>query len=299
LAKLQVKGVVPPLVTPFTADGKLYEKGLRRLLEFQIEKGIHGVFLCGTYGSGPLMSAGQRKRVVEVAVDQIQGRITVITHVGTTSTEETVEFAKHSEKAGADVVAAMPPYYYKHDDKAVLKHYRQLVKAVSIPVFAYNIPRTTGFTITPVLLAEMANFGVQGIKDSSFSLVDFMNFIIELGDRKNFTFMVGTEMLLFPAMLFGAKGCVSGLSNIFPEIVVELYNAAAKKDYEKSAQLQLRANKARGILQKANSTIAACHALLKERGVDIGVPKRPILPMTDEELSKMRKAFSAITLLKP
>jgi 4-hydroxy-tetrahydrodipicolinate synthase len=299
LAKLQVKGVVPPLVTPFTAEGKVYEKGLRRLLEFQIKKGIHGVFLCGTYGSGPLMSTEQRKRVVEVAVDQIQGRIAVVTQVGTTSTEETVDFAKHSEKAGVDVVAAMPPYYYKYDDKAVLEHYKQLVKAVSIPVFVYNIPRTTGFTITPALLAEMANFGVQGIKDSSFSLIDFMDFIIELGDRKNFTFMVGTEILLFPAMLFGAKGCVSGLSNIFPEVVVDLYDAAIKKEYEKAAQLQLRVNKARGIMQKANSSIAACYALLKERGVEIGVPKSPMLPMTDEELSQMRKAFSHMGLLKP
>jgi 4-hydroxy-tetrahydrodipicolinate synthase len=298
LTKLQVKGVVPPLVTPFTAEGKVYEEGLQRILEFQIKKGVHGVFLCGTYGSGPLMSAKQRERVVEVAVDQIRGRITVITQVGTTSTEETVKLAKHSEKAGVDCVAAMPPYYYKHDDKAVLEYYSQLVKAVSIPVFAYNIPRTTGFTITPTILAEMADFGVQGIKDSSFSLVDFMSFIIELGNRKDFTFMVGTEMLLFPAMLFGAKGCVSGLSNIFPEVVVELYNAALKKDYEKAAILQLRANKARSILQKVSSNIAACHALLKERGIDIGTPKRPILPITDEELHNVKEAYSRMGLLK-
>jgi dihydrodipicolinate synthase/N-acetylneuraminate lyase len=105
-------------------------------------------------------------------------------------------------------------------------------------------------------------------------------------------------MLLFPAMLFGAKGCVSGLSNIFPEVVVDLYNAALKKDYEKAAKLQLKANKTRSILQKANSNIAACHALLKERGIDIGTPKRPILPITDEELGKIKEAYSRMGLLK-
>jgi dihydrodipicolinate synthase/N-acetylneuraminate lyase len=299
LAKLQVEGVVPPLVTPFTAEGKVYEKGLRRLLEFQIKKGIHGVFLCGTYGSGPLMSTEQRKRVVEVAVDQIQGRIAIVTQVGATSTEETVDLARHSEKVGADVIAAMPPYYYTYDEKAVLEHYKQLAKAVSIPVFAYNIPGTTGFTITPTLLVEMANFGVQGIKDSSFSLIDFINFIVELDDHKNFTFMIGTEKLLLPAVLLGAKGCVSGLSNIFPEVVVDLYDAVISKEYEKAAKLQLEVNKAGSVLQKARSPIAACYALLKERGIEIGVPKSPMLPITDDELSHMRKAYGNIGLLKP
>jgi 4-hydroxy-tetrahydrodipicolinate synthase len=298
LTNLPVKGVVPPLLTPFTAEGKVYEEGLRRLLEFQIEKGVHGVFICGTYGSGPLMSVEQRKRVVEVAVDQIQGRIAVVTQVGAASTEETVDVARHSEKAGADAVAAMAPYYYRHDYDTVLEHYRRLVRAVNIPVFAYNIPKTTGFTITPAMLAEMADFGVKGIKDSSYSLCDFINFILELGNRRDFTFMVGTELLLLPAMLFGAKGCVSGLSNILPEVVVDLYDAAARKDYEKAAELQLRANKARGILQKASSSIAACYPLLRERGVEVGVPKPPMLPATDEELTELRKAFNRMGLLK-
>jgi len=297
LPKHEIKGVVVPLITPFTEEGEVYEEGLRRLLDFHVEKGVHGIFPCGTYGSGPLMTTEQREKVIEVTVDHFKGRIAVIAQVGAASTEETVTLAKHAEKAGVDVVAAVPPYYYSYDETAILEHFRQLVKAVKIPVYAYNIPRTSGFTITPSILAKMADFGVKGIKDSSFSLIDFMHFIIELKNREGFTFMVGTEALLLPAMMVGAKGCVSGTANVFPELVVELYQTILEKNYDKAAKLQLKAVEARRILTAAKSTTAASHGLLKERGIDAGVPKRPILPVTDEELSQMRKGFSRLGLL--
>ena len=297
LVKPDIKGVVVPLITPFTKDGIVYEEGLRRLLDFHAEKGVHGIFPCGTYGSGPLMSTEQRNKVIDVTVDQVKGRMSVIAQVGAPSTDETVALAKYAEKASVDVVAAVPPYYYSHDEAAILEHYRQLVKAVNVPVFAYNIPKTSGFTITPSILAKMADFGVKGIKDSSYSIIDFMHFIVELKQRRDFTFMVGTEALLLPAMMVGAKGCVSGLANVFPELVMELYNVTTKKDYEEAVRLQLKAIEARRVLTSVKSTTAASHALLKERGIDVGVPKRPILSLSDEESSRLRKEFSQLGLL--
>jgi len=298
LTELRVKGVIPPLTTPFTENGEIYEEGLRRLLEFQIENGIHGVFLCGTYGSGPLMSLEQRKRVVEIAMDQIGKRIAVITHVGSASTADAVELAKHSEGLSVDAVAAVPPYYYRHDEGTVLEYYRELINAVSIPVYAYNNPKTTGFTITPSVLSKLAEMGLKGIKDSGFNIVEFTHYIIKLRDHKDFNFIIGTEALLLPAMMFGANGCISGLANVFPELVVELYETVLKKDYEKATELQLKVNKARMLLHIAKSANAACYAMLKERGIDVGVPKRPILPVTNEELSRMKKAFIEMGLLK-
>lgn len=298
MTELRVKGVIPPLTTPFTETGEVYEEGLRQLLEFQIEKGSHGVFLCGTYGSGPIMSFEQRKRVVEIAVDQIKGRIAVITHVGAASTADAVELAKHSETLGVDAVAAVPPYYYRHDERTVLEHFKRLINAVDIPVYAYNNPKTSGFTITPSFLAKLVDVGLKGMKDSGFNLVEFTHFVLELEGRKDFNFIIGTEALFLPAMMFGANGCVSGLANPFPELVVELYDTIMKKDYEKAAELQLKVNKARRLLHIAKSTNAACYAMLKERGVDVGVPKRPVLPVTDEELRKMKEAFAEIGLLE-
>ncbi|MCW4020269.1 MAG: dihydrodipicolinate synthase family protein [Candidatus Bathyarchaeota archaeon] len=297
MATLLVKGVIPPLTTPFTEAGEVYEDGLRRLLEFQIEKGVHAVFVCGSYGLGPLMSLAQRKHVVEVAAGQIKRRIAVIAHVGTTNTADSVELARHAESKGVDAVAAVPPFYYTHDEKTVVEHYRELVKAVGIPVYAYNNPKTTNFTITPPTVAKLADLGVKGMKDSGFNLVAFSHFVNALASR-DFNLIIGSEALLLPAMLLGANGCVSALSNVFPEVVVELYNTIARKDYEEAAKLHLRAVEARRILHLANSTTAACYALLNERGVGVGVPKRPVLPTTEDEVKKMKKEFNRLGLLK-
>ena len=240
MVESEVKGVIPPLTTPFTEEGEIYEEGLRNLLDFQVEKGSHGLFLCGTYGSGPLMSLDQRKRVVEIAKDHVGERITIIVHVGTTNTRDSVELAKHAEENGAAAVAAVPPYYYRHDEKTVLEHFRQLVKAVDIPVYVYNNPKTSGFTVTPSTLVKMVDLGVKGIKDSGFSIIEFSHFVIELADRREFNFIIGTEALFLPAMLLGANGCISGLANAFPEVVVELYNKIMNKNYEEAKREFMR-----------------------------------------------------------
>ena len=294
--KSRIKGVIPPLTTPFTEEEEVYEEGLRNLLDFQIEGGIHGVFLCGTYGSGPLMSLEQRKKVVEIAMDQIKGRIAVIAHVGTTNTRDTIELARHAEENGVDAVASVPPYYYRHDEQTVLEYFRNLVNAVDIPVYVYNNPKTSGFTVTPSTLAKLADLGVKGIKDSGFNLIEFSHFILELADRREFNFIIGTEALFLPAMLLGASGCISGLANVFPELVVELYDAIVEKKYEKAAELQLKVNKARQILHIPGSTNAACYAMLKERGVDVGMPKRPVLPVPEESVKLMKEEFAKIGL---
>jgi len=298
MANPKIRGVIPPLTTPFTKEGAVYEDGLRRLLDFQIKSGSLGVFLCGTYGSGPLMSLSERKKVAEVAVDQIKKRIAAIVHVGTTNTKDSVELAKHAEENDADAVAAVPPYYYRHGERAVLQHYKELVRAVEIPVYVYNNPARTGFTVTPPFLDKLADAGVKGIKDSSFSLVEFTHFLIELASREDFTFIIGTEALAFPALMMGAKGCISGLANAFPEPVVELYNAVMKAEYEKAAKLQLNVNEGRRILHIAHSTNAACYAMLNERGIYVGVPKLPTLPVTTEDLEQMKKGFRRMGFLK-
>jgi N-acetylneuraminate lyase/4-hydroxy-tetrahydrodipicolinate synthase len=169
--KKKIKGIIPPLTTPFTPEGAVYEEGLRTLLDFQISGGVHGLFICGTYGSGPIMSLDERKQVAEIVVNHVKNRVSVIAHVGTTSTSQSIELAKHASEIGADVVASVPPYYHHHDERSVKKYFDSLVQSVDIPVFVYNNPKTTGFTITPEFLEELAIIGIQGIKDSCFSFV--------------------------------------------------------------------------------------------------------------------------------
>jgi 4-hydroxy-tetrahydrodipicolinate synthase len=291
-------GIIPPLTTPFTPSGDVYEAGLRALVDFQAEGGSHGLFICGTYGSGPIMTIEERKQVHEIVVDQAGGRLTIVAHVGTASTSQSVELAKHAEAVGADYVASIAPFYHRHDERTIVEFFRELVAAVDIPVYVYNNPKASGVEIAPSFLRHLADVGVQGIKDSGFSYINFAHFVLEMADDyPDFRLIVGTEGIALPAFMAGAKGCVSGLANAFPELMVELWDAFVAGDYEKAATLQMRVVKARKLLHIPSSTNAACYTVLQARGVDAGVPKRPILPVSDDKAAEMLAAFKAMGLL--
>lgn len=293
----ELQGIIPPLTTPFTQDGDVYEEGLRRLVEFQIEKGSHGLFICGTYGSGPIMTVEERKRVHEIVVDQVKGRITVVAHVGTTSTAQSVELARHAERVGADYVASISPYYHGHDERAVVEFFRTLAEAVEIPLYVYNNPKASGVTITPSFLGHLADVGVQGIKDSGFSLIELTHFMLALEERPEFRFIVGTEALALAAFMMGAKGSIAGLANAFPELVVQLWDLFQAGEYEQAVRAQMRVTRARQILHIPSSTNAACYAALHERGIDVGMPKPPILPVKEEKRVAMIAGFREMGLL--
>lgn len=290
-------GIIPPLTTPFTSSGAVYEDGLRRLVDFQIEKGVHGLFICGTYGSGPIMTVAERQQVHEIVLDQVKDRLTVVAHVGTTSTEQSVTLAKHAADTGAAYVASIPPYYHHHDERAVLAYFEALVKAVDLPVYVYNNPKTSGINITPAYLHHLAELGVQGIKDSGFSYIDFTHLVLAMADKPDFQFVVGTEGIAVPAIMSGAKGCVSGLANAFPEIMVKLWNLTQAEAWAEAAELQLQVNKARQILHIPSSTNAACYAALNARGIDVGMPKAPILPIKAADERAMLAEFKKMGLL--
>jgi N-acetylneuraminate lyase/4-hydroxy-tetrahydrodipicolinate synthase len=206
--------------------------------------------------------------------------------------------ARHAESVSADYVAAVAPFYHRHDERTVIEFFRTLVEAVAIPVYVYNNPKASGVEIAPGFLRHLADIGVRGIKDSGFGYIEFAHYVLEMAeDYPDFRFIVGTEGIALPAFMAGAKGCVSGLANVFPEIMVELWDACVAGDYEKAAPLQLKVLKARKLLHIPSSTNAACYVGLHARGVDVGIPKRPILPVPDDKAALMLAAFKGMGLL--
>lgn len=293
----ELKGIIPPLTTPFTQNGDVFEAGLRRLVDFQVEKGVHGLFICGTYGSGPIMTVEERKQVQEIVIDQARGHLTVVAHVGTASTAQSVKLSKHAQEVGADYVASISPYYHRHDERSVVEFFRKLVEAVDIPVYVYNNPKASGVTITPSFLRHLADVGVQGIKDSGFSYIEFSHLMLAFEDKPEFRFIVGTEAIALPAFMIGGKGCVSGLANVFPELMVRLWDLFQAEQYKEAAQVQMQVTKARQILHIPSSTNAACYAVLHERGIDAGYPKPPILPVLEDRRKALLAGFKDMGLL--
>jgi len=241
------------------------------------------------------MSVQERKRVLEIVVDQVQGRVPVIAHVGTTDTASVVELSVHAQSIGAAAVGIVPPFYYGHTDDAILEHYRAVLEAVSIPVYAYDNPKASGNNISPSLLVRLADIGVWGVKDSSFSISSFMDKQRAVGERE-FDFVIGTESLFLPAFALGARATVAGLANALPELMAELWNSWSEGDAGKVKIVQNKVLRAREIIHMG-PTIPTVHAVLNMRGIDAGQPRAPFLPLEAGLREKVRAALTAEGLL--
>ncbi len=287
----KITGIIPPLLTAFDKNGEFDPAAQKEIVNFLIGK-VQGFYPCGTYGSGPLMSVEERKTVAELVINEVNGRIPVILHVGGCSTRSVVDLAKHAEKAGADAVAAVPPIYYGFGDDAVERHFRKLVEAVSIPVFIYNNPKATGVSVSGKLLATLAELGVAGIKDSSFEIITFWNLMWSV-TKPGFIPVIGTEALILPAVSMGAHAAVCGLANAIPEPVVELFNAVKAGDMSRSAVLQEKVSKMRDIMHLA-PTLPMIQAVLREQGVNTGYPRLPFVFPDKTLIAKAMAGFRSL-----
>ena len=289
------EGVVTPILTPFTEEGAVSEDRFKDFIEFLRKNGIRNLFVCGTFGSGPMMTVEERKRVIELSIE-FSGRNTkIIVNVSSTSPEVSRELAKYARQIGADAVASTPPFYYSYDVEAVHRFYAMLLSSVDLPVFIYNIPSRVGFNLPPGMLSKLADEGIAGIKESSGDLVRFYRYMSAV-EKRDFVFLIGTEALLVPAVLAGADGCVSGLSNIFPELVTELYSLAKSGNHKEAFKKQFLAIELREILFTGDP-IPTSYALLRLRGIDVGYPKPPFKMPSKMELEELKRRLAAKNVL--
>ena len=292
--KTSFKGIIPPLITSFDKNGDFYEKGQREIIEFLIPY-IDAVYPCGTYGSGPLMSVEERKKVAETIVDQINGRIYTIIHVGSANTRDTIELAKYSQQIGADAVGAIAPYYFKYSEKEIINHFVQLVNSVDMPVYVYNNPSLSGNNITPAMLEKLSKEGIAGVKDSSFDLVNFYLYQ-DAVENPDFDFIIGTEAIALASFLSGGNAAICGVANVIPEPLHDLWQLVKERRWEEAQKLQFKVIKIRKIM-KMGSTLTNCYAILKMRGVDAGQPRLPYLPVSEELYKRIENELKKLDVI--
>lgn len=285
MTNIKFKGIIPPTLTLFNKNGEIDEKCNRDYLEFLVDSGVHGLFMVGSNGFGPMMTVEQRKYLTEISLDQVKQRVPTIVHVGSPSCKISGELAKHAEKKGADAVASVPPYYYRHNEEEVINFYEHLIKSVEIPVFIYNNPNLSGFLVTPDIAVELAKRGVKGIKDSSFNIVAFYVMkekmkILEL----DFQSIIGSDSLWLPSLLVDTKAVISAVANVFPKFMVDFYNKTLQeKKLQLLSELQMKVIRLRSILQTGELNVPRSLAALEMIGVN---PGRPICPFKELDLTE-------------
>lgn len=289
----KMKGVIPPMITPFDRNGELDEKALRTLIRF-LEGKVDGIFVCGSYGSGPMMSIPERKRVMEIAKEE-RKNLQVIAMTGTTNTRDTIELSRYAVELGLDAASAVAPFYYHHNMDDVVGYYKDIIEAIGhdFPFYIYTNPKFAGYGVDIKTLHRLKDIGLHGIKAASFDIMEFAS-IVRSFEGEDFDIALGTEALWLPAAVYGSDAFIPGLANVYPEICRQMYQESKRGDYESCRETQFKVNKLRDVMYLAPSTQMAVYAMLRIRGVVDCYPRKPFTPATEEEIKQIRDALGAM-----
>lgn len=234
-----MQGIVPPMITPLLDNDTLDVTGTERLIEHMIAGGIHGLFILGTTGEAPSLSYHLRYQLVELVCQKVAGRVPVLVGITDTSLYESVKLAEHSKACGAYAVVSAPPYYYAPSQQELIEFYEELADALPLPMFLYNMPSHVKVSLDPATVKAIARHpNVIGLKDSSGIMVYFHTLIQIMKDQPDFSLLIGPEELTAEAVLLGGDGGVNGGANMFPELYVNLYEAARNRDIDRVRELQ-------------------------------------------------------------
>ena len=289
------QGVFPAVVTPMTSEGKLNEEAFRKIIEFNIQAGVHGFWVAGGTGESILLDDEENQRLAEIAADQSQGRAKNIMHVGAPTTSRAAKLAEHAAGAGVEAICCVPPFFYRRSDNEIVEHYRIVAEAADLPLFIYNLPSATGVEITPGLMKK--------IQDGVPQLAGLKHSAVNLGHVRTFTKMgisclIGNCRLMLPALTLGATGCIDGPLNMVPELWVEIWNAYQDGDLKRAETAQDKAWETANEISRCGGAFqGVIKAVLSERlGIDCGDPRPPAFPLTAEQRSILKACIAELGL---
>lgn len=288
----QYYGITPPILTPFTPDEKVDRESMKRLVNYMIDGGIHGIWATGTTGEFATMKDEERVIAIETIVEATAGRVPVIACIADASTERTVDMGLAIKDSGADAVAATPPYYFANSADELLDHYRYIREKVDLPLFVYSIPQTVKVAVPPEVTAQLAKEGtVIGIKDSSGAGELLADLVMRCEKEKiELRRFLGTRIRIATCKGVGVHGAVAGTANVLPEATVKAFEAGEKGDMEEAIKWDNKLDLLAKLpaLAKGGSPIArnlgAMKAALKIMGIiDHDTLTRPLRSLSDEE----------------
>jgi len=294
---MKIHGIIPPVATPMRDNEDLDLPRLKWFLDHLIANGVHGVFVLGTNSEFYALDEREKQEVIATAVAHVNKRVPVYAGTGAETTREAVRLTRMAEREGVDGISVITPYFVSPSQQEIFDHYRRIAEHTRLPVILYNNPGTCGGVKidveTVARLAEIPN--VLGVKDSSGDLQNTNEFIRVVPDR--FSVMMGRDTLIFPALMFGARGAVPATGNIAPALLAEIYNAFQRGDLAASKAAQLRLNPLRLALTLGTAP-GGVKAALQVLGLSIGPCRSPVSGLPADRLPKMRAALEAAGLLK-
>jgi len=280
------KGIIPAMVTPFTADDKINEQSLRQLTNYLIEGGVHGLFAVGSQGEFWALDADEKRQVFEIVIDETRGRVPVYAGTGAVTTREAIQLTQMAEEVGVDAVSVLTPFFLSLSQDELVDFYTEIAESTSLPVILYNNPGRTGINISVETVVRLARDvdNIISIKDSSGDLQLSAEYIRRTGD--DFYVLMGRDTLIYGGLLYGAAGSIAASANVKPSLLVEIYDAFMEGDLKRSLEAQRSLAPLRiafGLGTFPNVVKEAVNMI----GIDVGRCRRPVGLLAPDKLKQL------------
>ena len=287
------QGSITALITPFS-NGKVDVRAFRKLVEWQIDQGTHGLVPCGTTGESPTLSHDEHREVVELCIEAASGRVPVIAGTGSNSTAEAVELTLHAKRAGADGVLVVTPYYNKPTQEGLYLHYKAINDCTDIPILIYNIPGRSVVDMTVDTMARLFKLkNIVGVKDATASMARVSQQRAALG--KDFVQLSGEDATALGFMAHGGQGCISVTANVAPALCSEFQLACLGGNFKRALELQDRLMPLHDALFVESNPGPVKYAASK-LGLCNGETRLPLAPIASASKQKVDEAIAAVGL---
>lgn len=290
-------GIIPAMVTPLTEGEELNLPALRRLTDYLIEGGCHALFATGSQGEFWAFSAEEKQRVWETVVEAAAGRVPVYAGTAAVTTREAIALTRLAERAGADAVSVLTPFFISPNESQLSDHYRAVADATGLPVLLYGNPARTGIRLSIDLVARLAEVeNIVGIKDSTGDLELTSEYIRTVPE--SFSVLMGRDTLIYAALLSGAKGAIAATGNVCPALVSQIYDRFMQGDLEGARSCQQQLAPLRMAFSWGTFPVVIKEAL-DVMGMQAGPGRAPVGPLTADQRERLREVLRNMGLLEP
>ena len=296
---MNLKGTTVAMVTPFTKEDRVDEAGMRENINYLIDNGVDGLLAAGTTGESATITHDEQRKMIDILVDECNGRVKAIAGAGSNSSKEALGLVQYAENSGADAALVITPYYNKPQQHGLYEHYKMLEESTNVPIIVYNVPSRTGTDIDVETIVEVAKLDkIVAIKEANPDMDKVSATLKGLQDQdvKNFMVISGNDNLTLPMISMGAMGVISVVANVDPSRMSQMVNAALEGDFVRAGKLHYELYDLMKVLFIESNPVPTKDSL-NMIGRPAGHVRMPLAPMKDESTIKLKKVLKDLNLV--
>lgn len=295
--KFVPKGIIPPVVTPLTPDGKVNEKILRKLVNHLIDQGMHGLFPLGTTGEFYAFDVDEYRQILEIVVDETRGRVPVYGGASHITTRGTIRLVKICEEIGVDAVSVLTPMFISQTQAEIYEFYRAVAESTHCPIIIYNNKPKTNVAVTPETVAKLAQIdNIVGVKDSTGDFTNTEEYIRLTRGNDNFHVLLGRDTLIYAGLCYGASGAIASCANVAPRIAADIYDKFIAGDLTGALDAQFALAPLRIACNMGTFPEVIKEGLIMQ-GIDVGTCLAPIKELLPAEKENLKNVLRSMKLL--